>query len=117
VLNLLNNHLRWKVVDPNSVLTQKVMEKTTVEEKIEVIYLGMLQRKPTDEELNLCIDTLDLGDPPLLASYQKGNDPEKQKKAEKKWEWENKRYIKKVHDELRHLAWALLNTREFSFIQ
>ena len=117
VLNLLNSHLRWKVVDPNSVLTQKVMEKTTVEEKIEVIYLGMLQRKPTDEELNLCIDTLDLGDPPLLASYQKGENPEKQKKAEKKLEWENKRYIKKVHDELRHLAWALLNTREFSFIQ
>jgi hypothetical protein len=117
VLNLLNSHLRWKVVDPNSVLTQKVMEKPTVEEKIEVIYLGMLQRKPTDEELNLCIDTLDLGDPPLLAAYQKGIAPEKQKNAEKKWEWENKRYFKKVHDELRHLAWALLNTREFSFIQ
>jgi hypothetical protein len=117
VLNLLNNGLRWRVVDPNSLLTQKVMEKTTVEEKIEVIYLGMLQRKPSDEEMNLCIETLDLGNPPLLASNQKNGNAEHLKKAHKKWEWENKRYLKKVHDELRHLAWALLNTREFSFIQ
>jgi len=117
VLNLLNNGLRWRVVDPNSLLTQKVMEKTTVEEKIEVIYLGMLQRKPSDEEMNLCIETLDLGNPPLLASNQKNGNAEHLKKAHKKWEWENKRYFKRVHDELRHLAWALLNTREFSFIQ
>jgi hypothetical protein len=88
-----------------------------VEEKIEVIYLGMLQRKPSDEEMNLCIETLDLGNPPLLASNQKNGNAEHLKKAHKKWEWENKRYLKKVHDELRHLAWALLNTREFSFIQ
>jgi hypothetical protein len=117
VLNLLNNGLRWKVLDQNSVLTQKVTEKTSVEEKIEVIYLGMLQRKPTDKEMSLCLETLNVGSPPLLTSYQNNENPVHLKRAQKKWVLENKRFIKKVHDKLRHLAWALLNTREFSFIQ
>ena len=116
-LNLLNNNMRNRLSDKNSILGKKVMTLTTVKEKIQAIYLGTLQRSPTDEELALCNQTFEFPDPAVLQKPNLQNDAKKDAKVLKDWENRKQHYYNRVHDELRHLAWALLNTREFSFIQ
>ena len=116
-LNLLNNNMRNRLSDKNSILGKKVMTLTTVKEKIQAIYLGTLQRSPTDEELALCNQTFEFPDPTVLQKPNLKNDAKKDAKILKDWENRKQHYYNRVHDELRHLAWALLNTREFSFIQ
>ena len=116
-LNLLNNGMRHRLSDKNSILGKKVMTLPTVEEKIQAIYLGTLQRSPTDQELALCNQTFEFPDPTVLQKPKLQNDAKKDAKMLKDWENRKKHYYNRVHDELRHLAWALLNTREFSFIQ
>jgi hypothetical protein len=116
-LNLLNNNMRNRLSDKNSVLGKKVMSLQTVEAKIQAIYLGTLQRPPTNEELSLCKQTFEFPDPAVLQKPNLQNNTKKDAKMLKDWEKRKQHYYNKVHDELRHLAWALLNTREFSFIQ
>jgi len=115
-LNLLNTRMRGMLTSHQSVLTQEVLSKKTVNEKIEAIYLGLLQRHPTKEEIKICLETFMLPDPPILKN-QDSNNSKLAKKSLKQFSHYNKVYLAKVHGELRHLTWALINTREFSFIQ
>ncbi len=116
-LNLLNNNMRNRLSDKHSVLGKQVIAQNTVNEKIKTIYLGILQRPPSYEEVALCNQTFDFPDPSVLQKPTLQNDPKKDAKVLKDWENRKKHYYNRVHDELRHLTWALLNTREFSFIQ
>ena len=117
VLNLLNGGLRWRLIDKHSPLAQAVMKKDNLEEKIQAIYSAMLQRMPTKEETELCLNALPFPDLPTSPVFKDSHTQKQKDQITKKAEKNKEYYLNRVHNELRHLAWALLNSREFSFIQ
>ncbi len=117
VLNLLNGRLRWRLIDKHSPLAQAVMKKDNLEEKIQAIYSAMLQRMPTKEETELCLNALPFPDLPTSPVFKDSHTQKQKDQITKKAEKNKEYYLNRVHNELRHLAWALLNSREFSFIQ
>lgn len=117
VLNLLNGSLRWRLIDKHSPLAQAVMKKDNLEEKIQAIYSAMLQRMPTKEETELCLNALPFPDLPTSPVFKDSHTQKQKDQITKKAEKNKEYYLNRVHNELRHLAWALLNSREFSFIQ
>lgn len=117
VLNLLNGSLRWRLIDKHSPLAQAVMKKDKLEEKIQAIYSAMLQRMPTKEETELCLNALPFPDLPTSPVFKDSHTQKQKDQITKKAEKNKEYYLNRVHNELRHLAWALLNSREFSFIQ
>ena len=67
----------------------------------------MLQRLPTEKEIELCLNSLPFPDLPNAPVLKESHTPEAEgtkfsKKAKKQKEY----YQNKVHNELRHLAWA-----------
>ena len=93
------------------------MKKDNLEEKIQAIYSAMLQRMPTKEETELCLNALPFPDLPTSPVFKDSHTQKQKDQITKKAEKNKEYYLNRVHNELRHLAWALLNSREFSFIQ
>ena len=117
VLNLMNGSLRWKLIDKHSPLAKAVIQKDSLEDKIITIYEAMIQRSPTKMEMELCINSLPFPDLPTVPELKESHTPMQKEKILQKAKKQKEHYQNRVHNELRHLAWALLNTREFSFIQ
>ena len=117
VLNLMNGGLRWKLIDKHSPLAKAVIQKETLEHKIITIYEAMLHRSPTETEMELCLNSLPFPDFPNAPVLLDSHTPKQKEQILKKTKKQKEHYQNRVHNELRHLAWALLNTREFSFIQ
>jgi hypothetical protein len=117
VLNLMNGNLRWRLIDKHSPLAKAVIAEQTLEQKIKTVYQAMLQRLPTKEEIELCLNSLPFPNLPNAPVLKESYTPKKKEQILQKAKKQKEYYQNKVHNELRHLAWALLNTREFSFIQ
>jgi hypothetical protein len=117
VLNLMNGNLRWRLIDKHSPLAKAVIQEETLEQKIKTVYESMLQRLPTAKEIELCLNSLPFPDLPTTPVLKESHTPKQKEQILQKAKKQKEYYQNKVHNELRHLAWALLNTREFSFIQ
>jgi len=117
VLNLMNGNLRWRLIDKHSPLAKAVIAEETLEQKIKTVYQAMLQRLPTEEEIEICLNSLPFPDLPTTPVLKESHTPKQKEQILQKAKKQKEYYQNKVHNELRHLAWALLNTREFSFIQ
>lgn len=84
MLTLLNGSIHYQVMNRNSVLYKKLTEAKTPEEKLDVIFLTVLSRKPTAADRKLAL--------PLL---------------------KQRNWTQGAQD----VVWALLNTRQFMFVQ
>ena len=99
---------------------KKLNEATNAKEKIDVLFLSILNRLPTPEESKLCMSELspDILKPITINQKIPDHLPKEKKKAykkqlEKKLAWatfnRNREYFL--------IAWSLINTRQFSFVQ
>ena len=119
-LTLLNGTFYGALFNKASPLMKKLTEATSPEEKIKVLFFSILNREPTKEELKMCMAELSQAATksidynqkiPEHLSKEKKNALKKQ--IEKKIAWEkfnrNREYFA--------IAWSLINTRQFSFVQ
>ena len=83
ILTLLNGPIYYQLLNRNSVLYKKLQEAEGAEEKLDVIYVSILNRHPTENEKKIAL--------PQIESDRNGG----------------------VGD----VIWALLNTRQFVFVQ
>lgn len=99
---------------------KKLSEAIEPQEKIEVLFLSILNREPTSEEIKMCMAELSSAATDPIAGNQKipehlSKEKKKalKKEIEKKIAWEkfnrNREYFA--------IAWSLINTRQFSFVQ
>jgi len=119
-LTLLNGTFYAALFNKESPLMKKLNEATNAKEKIDILFLSILNRLPTSEESKLCMSELS---PDILKPIDIGQKipdhlPKEKKKAykkqlEKKIAWatfnRNREYFS--------IAWSLINTRQFSFVQ
>ena len=119
-LTLLNGTFYAALFNKESPLMKKLNEATNAKEKIDILFLSILNRLPTHEESKLCMSELSPDILKPIAINQKIPDhlPKEKKKAykkqlEKKIAWatfnRNREYFS--------IAWSLINTRQFSFVQ
>ena len=119
-LTLLNGTFYGALFNKESPLMKKLSEAMNPQGKIKVLFLSILNREPTSDELKMCMAELspaatDLFD--VNQKIQKHLSKEKKralkKQIEKKLAWEkfnrNREYFA--------IAWSLINTRQFSFVQ
>jgi hypothetical protein len=67
--------------------------------------------------MELCLNSLPFPHLPDAPAHKDSHTSKQKEQLLKKAKKQKEHYQNRVHNELRHLAWALLNTREFSFIQ
>ena len=118
-LTLLNGVIYGAVFSPQSPLSKNLALADTDEFKIRVLFLSVLNREPTKQEtkdcLNLVIKKSTIPPPTLKIPDQWPNEKKKKyrqnmaKKLQALALADNKRFL--------GVAWALMNTRQFSFIQ
>ena len=119
-LTLLNGTFYGALFNKHSPLMKKLTQVKKPEAKIDVLFLSILNRKPTNEEINACMDELSPNAllPILVAQKIPNRIPKDKRKA----------YQKNIEKSLANaqfnqnreyfaLAWSLFNTRQFSFIQ
>jgi hypothetical protein len=83
VLTLLNGPMYNQLANRRSVLYQRLQEAESADEKLDIVYLSILSRRPSDHEKQIALEQIE-ADPRNGAS---------------------------------DVAWALLNTRQFMFVQ
>ena len=99
---------------------KKLSEANEPQEKIEILFLSILNRKPTSEEIKLCLAELSpaatdsvVGNQKIPEHLSKEKKKAFKKQIEKKLAWEkfnrNREYFA--------IAWSLINTRQFSIVQ
>ena len=119
-LTLLNGTFYGALFNQESPLMKKLSEAHEPHEKINILFLSILNREPTAEELQFCMAELSPVATDSVVKNQKIPDhlSKEKKKAfkkqiEKKLAWEkfnrNREYFA--------IAWSLINTRQFSFVQ
>ena len=119
-LTLLNGTFYGALFNKESPLMKKLSEAHEPNEKINILFLSILNREPTAEELQMCMAELSPAATDSVVRNQKIPDhlSKEKKKAfkkqiEKKLAWEkfnrNREYFA--------IAWSLINTRQFSFVQ
>jgi hypothetical protein len=119
-LTLLNGTFYGALFNKESPLMKKLSEAIEPQEKIEVLFLSILNREPTSEEIKMCMAELSSAATDPIAGNQKipehlSKEKKKalKKEIEKKIAWEkfnrNREYFA--------IAWSLINTRQFSFVQ
>ena len=99
---------------------KKLAKAETPQEKIEVLFLSILNRKPTALEISACIDELSPNALSPLPISQKIPDripKDKRKAYQKNIEKSLAQAQFNKNREYFALAWSLINTRQFSFIQ
>ena len=83
ILTLLNGPMYSQLLNRNSVLSKQLQEAEGAEQKLDLIYVSILSRHPTEQEQNIAL-------PRIESDRRRG-----------------------VGD----VIWALLNTRQFVFVQ
>ena len=119
-LTLLNGTFYGAIFNKESPLMKKLSEAIEPKDKIKVLFLSILNRKPTPEEMKMCIGELSQS-----AIKTKANIPEipdhlsKEKKKAYKKQMEKKLAWEKFNRNREYfaIAWSLINTRQFSFVQ
>ena len=126
-LSLLNGPFYNSLLKhPASPFVQDLARAKSTEEKVEVLFLSILNRKPTAEETKICLAEIRLAQektPDHSAKIPADVSPEKRLKLLKYYAERAKKkgYVPKseraMDQGFQGLAWTLLNTRQFSFIQ
>ena len=117
-LTLLNGVFYKALFDPRSPLSENLLKANTTEAKIHVLFLSILNRNPSAEELSLSLSMV-TSEPKVPYQVPLPNKVSSEKK---------KKYLKSIQDkkqklafyndrDFRGIAWSLINTRQFSFIQ
>jgi hypothetical protein len=118
-LTLLNGIIYGGVFNPQSPLSKNLSRVDSEEEKIKVLFLSILNRKPSSMEIKDCLEIV----------KRKSTLPSPSLKIPDNWPKEKKeKYRKTMAKRMQELAqsenrrflgvaWALINTRQFSFIQ
>ena len=118
-LTLLNGIIYGGVFNPQSPLSKNLSRVDSEEEKINVLFLSILNRKPSSMEIKDCLEIV----------KRKSTLPSPSLKIPDNWPKEKKeKYRKTMAKRMQELAqsenrrflgvaWALINTRQFSFIQ
>ena len=118
-LTLLNGVIYGAVFSPQSPLSKNLSRMGSDKDKIKVLFLSLLNREPTAQETADCLELVRRKSslpPPSLRipdhwSKEKKDKYRKSmaKRMEELSKSDNKRFL--------GVAWALMNTRQFSFIQ
>ena len=88
--------------------------------KIEVLFLSILNRVPTPEEMEMCMAELSpAASGPLINDQKIPDHLSKEKKKAWKKQIEKKIALANFNRNREYfgIAWALINTRQFSFVQ
>ncbi|MEC7627621.1 MAG: DUF1549 domain-containing protein [Verrucomicrobiota bacterium] len=118
-LTLLNGVIYGAVFSPQSPLSQNLSRADSDEYKIRVLFLSLLNREPSDLEMADCLAEVGKKSNILAPSLKIPNDWPVEKKEKYRKNMEKKLQELASSDNKRFLgvAWALMNTRQFSFIQ
>ena len=122
-LSLLNGPIYNSLLKhPASPFVQDLARAKSVEEKVEVLFLSILNRKPTEEEKKTCLSEIRQAqekNPDYSSRIPADASPERRLKLLKYYAAQAKKKgrIDGMNQGLQGLAWVLLNTRQFSFIQ
>ncbi len=120
-LTLLNGSIYSSVLlQKESPLVQGLIRGQSPEEKVRILFLSILNRKPTSEEMETCLAEIREAKektPAPANKIPKDASPEKRRKLEKYYAERAKKYPLAMIKAYQGLAWALLNTRQFSFVQ
>jgi hypothetical protein len=118
-LTLLNGVIYGAVFSPQSPLSKNLSRMGSDKDKIKVLFLSLLNREPTAQETADCLELVRRKSslpPPSLRipdhwSKEKKDKYRKSmaKRMEELSQSDNKRFL--------GVAWALMNTRQFTFIQ
>jgi len=126
-LSLLNGPIYKSLLQhPASPFVQDLAGVLSVEEKVDVLFLSILNRKPTEEEKKACLAEIRQAQektPDFSSRIPADASPEKRQKLLKYYAAQAKKkgYVARSDRTMgpgfQGLAWSLLNTRQFSFIQ
>jgi hypothetical protein len=118
-LTLLNGVIYGAVFSPQSQLSKNLSRVETDEEKINVLFLSILNRKPSVEETKDCLEIVKRKStlPPPSLKIPDHWPREKTEKYRKTMAKRMQDLAKSENRRFLGIAWALMNTRQFSFIQ
>ena len=126
-LSLLNGPIYKSLLKhPASPFVQDLAGAKSVEEKVDVLFLSILNRKPTKDEQKTCLAEIRQAQektPDFSSRIPADTSPEKRQRLLKYYAAQAKKkgYAPKperaMNPGFQGLAWTLLNTRQFSFIQ
>ena len=121
-LSLLNGSIYQAILkQPAAPFAEDLSRVDAIKDKVDVLFLSILNRKPTKEEQETCLDEIDRAkdETPDHSSRMPANIPtEKKRKLLKHYAQRAKtKSSYGMNPGIRGLAWTLLNTRQFSFIQ
>jgi len=117
-LTLLNGVFYKALFDPRSPLSQNLLKAESTEEKIKVLFLSILNRNPSAEELTQSLAMVTSSPKvPYQIPLPKKVSPEKKAKYLKSIKDKKQKLAYYNDRDFRGIAWSLINTRQFSFIQ
>ena len=117
-LTLLNGVFYKALFDPRSPLSQNLLKAESTEEKIKVLFLSILNRNPSPEELTQSLAMVTSSPKvPYQIPLPKKVSPEKKAKYLKSIKDKKQKLAYYNDRDFRGIAWSLINTRQFSFIQ
>jgi hypothetical protein len=117
-LTLLNGVFYKALFDPKSPLSKNLLKAESSEEKIKVLFLSILNRNPSAEELTQSLAMVTSSPKvPYQIPLPKKVSPEKKTKYLKSIKDKKQKLAYYNDRDFRGIAWSLINTRQFSFIQ
>ncbi len=118
-LTLLNGVIYSAVFNPQSPLFKNLSRADTDEYKIQVLFLSLLNREPTKQEIMDCLAEVKAKSEIPAPAFKIHEHWPSEKKKKYRQNMAKKRQELALSDNKRFLgvAWALMNTRQFSFIQ
>ena len=117
-LTLLNGVFYKALFDPKSPLSRNLLKANSSEEKIKVLFLSILNRNPSPEELTQSLAMVTSSPKvPYQIPLPKKVSPEKKAKYLKSIKDKKQKLAYYNDRDFRGIAWSLINTRQFSFIQ
>ncbi len=118
-LTLLNGVIYGAVFSPASPLSQNLARARSEEEKVKVLFLSLLNREPSTEETQDCLEIVQRKStlPPPSLKIPEHWTTEKKKKYRKTMSKKMEDLALSDNRRFLGLAWALMNTRQFSFVQ
>ena len=117
-LTLLNGVFYKALFDPKSPLSKNLLKAESSEEKIKVLFLSILNRNPSSEELSQSLAMVTSSPKvPYQIPLPKKVSPEKKVKYLKSIKDKKQKLAYYNDRDFRGIAWSLINTRQFSFIQ
>ena len=118
-LTLLNGIIYGAVFSPQSPLSKNLSRVDSEDEKIKVLFLSILNREPSKSEIEDCLDIVKRKStlPPPSLKIPDNWPEEKKEKYRKTMAKRMQELAQSDNRRFLSVAWALMNTRQFSFIQ